>query len=212
MCTLIGGTWQGAGAVCEYTCGVPEEGACCMGSLCFDSSESLCNTLGGNWQGAFTTCESTCGATVVGACCLGGYCFDLPLDFCELVGGKWQGAGVTCEFTCDVADLGACCLWDNCFDSSLEFCEIADGDWYGLGSFCQDSFCDNAQINGSCCVNGACVTLLENDCVAVLGSFTPNENCDVVACIPYCGSDINNDGLVDVNDIMQIISDWGGCQ
>ena len=52
----------------------------------------------------------------------------------------------------------------------------------------------------------------QNDCIAVLGSFTPNENCDSVVCLPYCASDINNDGVVDVNDIMQIISDWGGCQ
>lgn len=211
VCSLIGGVWQGVGSLCQYSCSVSIEGACCMGSICFETSDSLCTVVGGNWQGEYTSCEFTCGVTVMGACCLGDHCFELPSDFCSLLGGNWQGSGATCEFTCDVKDLGACCMWDYCFDAPSQFCEIAGGNWYGKGSFCQDSFCANAQAKGSCCINGGCLMLLENECASVLGSFLVSETCSSVKCDSYCPADLNNDGIVEVNDILEIISSWGIC-
>jgi hypothetical protein len=65
---------------------------------------------------------------------------------------------------------------------------------------------------GACCSDGGCQVLLDTACAKGGGEFqgygtdcAVGNPCD----LPQCESDINDDGSVDVGDLLQVIGDWG---
>jgi hypothetical protein len=72
--------------------------------------------------------------------------------------------------------------------------------------------CTEPPVFGACCVNGEAVELYNDDCERILGEFM-GEGSDPtqVACSSYCPSDLDGDGVVNVNDLLQLIAAWGTC-
>lgn len=72
-------------------------------------------------------------------------------------------------------------------------------------------------VLGTCCVTSgeevACLTIPESVCTFYAGEYGGDgTNCvDDDNCVPpvQCASDINDDGRVDVADLLQVIGDWG---
>jgi len=82
------------------------------------------------------------------------------------------------------------------------------GDWIDKGGNLFYSFCDI----GACCTNNLCVLTNLNNCLYVGGEFTSEGVlCGLDTCPTSCIGDLNNDGYVDVTDLLQIVSLWGAC-
>ena len=68
---------------------------------------------------------------------------------------------------------------------------------------------------GACCVDGACITTSEADCVAAGGVFQGAlTDCVRANCPTSCDSDIappGGDDVVGVPDLLKIINTWGPC-
>ena len=65
---------------------------------------------------------------------------------------------------------------------------------------------------GACCVEDNCVQATELSCVDAEGVFYGTAvTCVVTECPATCDADINGDGIVDVSDLLALISVWGMC-
>jgi hypothetical protein len=68
---------------------------------------------------------------------------------------------------------------------------------------------------GACCVNGVVIEVFADECAAIGGVFfgkdvAPEDvQCDPKT--PPCVGDLNFDGVVDVSDLLQLLSNWGVC-
>ena len=84
----------------------------------------------------------------------------------------------------------------------------------GSGVQTLDTLNPSAAPTGACCVgtSGACLDITEALCIAGNGTFHgEGSDCGSVNCSPepYCPADINSDGVVDVSDVLTLISAWG---
>ena len=65
---------------------------------------------------------------------------------------------------------------------------------------------------GACCLDGLCITTAAADCSGNSGSWGgPNSSCADFDCPENCPSDVNGDGLINVNDLLLLIGSWGVC-
>ena len=64
---------------------------------------------------------------------------------------------------------------------------------------------------GACCYDGLCFSITEAECTEVGGTFTAEACSADTACATPCSSDVDNDGDVDIQDLLQMITDWGDC-
>lgn len=216
-CTNAGGAFQGSGSACG-TCPDPV-GACCVAGVGVcdeDLSEIVCAGGGGIWQGA----GSVCGNCVFqGACCIPktGNCAEVIETTCIAGGGVFIGLGSSCD--AEVCfPTGGCCLPDvTCSDGVAPAdCAGLGGTYEGNDSVCADITCPEPQ--GACCfINGNCSGLTEADCDLFAGAWSGAAStcedadesgtadvCEGVA----CPADINDDGTVDVVDLVQVITNW----
>lgn len=62
---------------------------------------------------------------------------------------------------------------------------------------------------GSCCLVTGCDALTEVQCADLGGSWTLSGSCD--DCAEYCEGDSNNDGYIDMDDLLNMLGNWGAC-
>ena len=65
----------------------------------------------------------------------------------------------------------------------------------------------------ACCVNGACIMVEPLMCGDVGGTLMSGgeEDCNATQCAEPCLGDVNNDSEINVNDLLTVIANWGGC-
>ena len=113
-------------------------------------------------------------------------------------------------------EVGACCLGSGeCISSQQATeCNTLGGVWQGANSTC-DSGCP--QPVGACCLpEEICKELTEADCLAAKGIFAgTSTTCESVSCLKPCLADISpegGNGVVDVDDLLEVINEWGACK
>jgi hypothetical protein len=203
-------------------------GVCCYQDNC----ESHCDTMTeddclGYFSSTYfpnTTCADVgCPppSEFYGACCYHidnvAYCFETDASGCDEVLGLWY-PGIPCEcIPCDQPKpTGACCYLDT--TSGLMVCDEMEqydcdkkpeSSYAGDYTVCDDEYC--CKPIGACCVNGQCLLVTQNQCDVGSGSYIGDGAiCDNVQC-DYCPADLDNDGDVDVADILILIGAWGIC-
>ncbi len=62
---------------------------------------------------------------------------------------------------------------------------------------------------GSCCLVTGCDAITQDTCNTLGGTWTVDGSCD--DCPEYCAGDTNNDGFVNLDDLLRLISNWGVC-
>jgi hypothetical protein len=147
-----------------------------------------------------------------GACCIvsTGNCGFFDLGTCDIVGGIHYGEGTTCE-TIICFPEGACCLPNGGCDGAVtpEQCSTLNGIFQGDSTQCDDAICP--QPTGACCGTSWCLDMTESDCTITGGAWhdatTMCGNGSI--CDSVCTEDLNNDGAVDVTDLLSVISEWG---
>ena len=137
-------------------------------------------------------------------------------NFCEnnpdAIYGNWNNSSGN-EFLNTCGDIeGACCVKEACYEVELIFCESIDGEWLGYNATCEEDSCVEPPQYGACCINGEAIPLYDYDCNRILGIFMgEGTNPDDVSCPLVCAEDVNGDGLINVSDLLAIISVWGAC-
>ena len=127
---------------------------------------------------------------------------------------------------CDDTSTGSCCFDSgSCQDQYGETdCVNSGGTWAGAGTWCDDINCSD--VGGACCVSGMCSEVDSSaDCS---GDYYEGERCGLLTCTGSgtgvvsvmfdpsvdppgdCSGDFNDDGTVDVNDLLMLIGNWGG--
>ena len=230
--TVYSGIYYGNGTSCAtITCGQPPTGACCyqdadLGWTCIDGTyENDCQTIyNGSWYAGtmcsnVTNCPPTTGA---GACCyedadLGWTCIWTDLFKCDNVYfGTWY-AGIPCnDIDCQpLGDVGACCYMadDGTMDCTIatytQCSQLSNWTYFGDGSTCANAIC--CAPVGACCILGDCLLASSEQCALAQGTFAGNGVlCDEILC-EFCTGDLNNDGVVNVADLLLLIAAWGAC-
>jgi len=203
-----GGTWLGWGSNCE-DCLVIDQGACCLVDElrmgCVITDPSACFGLGGKWMGSGSDCKACIPEPQPGACCTPTGCTILREDLCANIGGQWLGDDTDCG---QCPEISACCLCNGCIPMWEQDCLTAGGDWLA-GSGCDE--CHPSSPTGVCCLASGCImNASEEDCVTNLGEWLgPNGSCS--DCPQACFGDLNGDWVVDIQDLLILISHYGIC-
>jgi hypothetical protein len=216
-CDLItGSVWHGVGVPCtQVDCNQPPTlGACCFldpvdGLLCLDVTETDCDDLGGMWHAGLACSDPAIDCTVYdfsGACCTVNGCIVLSLADCHIAGGQWYGIGATCDQTA-CPDSGACCVCNGCLPMIESDCQTAGGNWL-VGAACSD--CPPTNPSGACCMNLGCATMTQSDCDGVNGTWLGSGS-GCAACPPPCPWDIDNDGVVRIDELLGLLNAFGPC-
>ena len=218
VCGSIDGTYVGSNNLTD--CGGTESGppgACCTDTGCVDVDHQYhCVLIGGTFVGPYTDCETTeCNTDdALGACCVAGNCAFTLESVCTDLAGEWQGAFVTCQTTSCTPPppFGACCYEGNCAELTEEVCLDLLGDWRGADTACAEEDCSIPPATGACCVASGCVEVTMAECFAAPGIYAGDETaCDGTECPGTCYGDVNEDGSVNVNDLLIVIAAWGPC-
>ncbi|MHC5007076.1 MAG: hypothetical protein ACYTGF_06930, partial [Planctomycetota bacterium] len=155
-------------------------------------------------------------AGVTGACCVPGAfaCIEntTEIECIIALAGIYQGDDTTCggEF------CGACCFSDeSCLDDVPPDGCTALGGAHEPQTHCVDAGCE---VGACCLADSTCQELREADCTdaggqwkgaeSICGDFDQDGTDD--AC-ESCRSDTNGDGVVNVQDFLNLLADWGDC-
>tara|TARA_B100000959_G_scaffold284405_1_gene355943 strand:- start:353 stop:2668 length:2316 start_codon:yes stop_codon:yes gene_type:complete len=228
FCLVVNGIWYGPGSFCsdlevmDECAGEPEIGACCYGddtgSQCEDMIEEFCLDLYGNWHGPGSLCSDPwvmeeC-SHHLGACCYesddhceDGYIPDCAdADCCE---EGWIGDGYPdCEdqqFGCDLT----------CYENDGGDCDAADAWSDSSGGINSGIDISEKLQNGPIsrdATESYCEEMSESDCYYLYGgSFYPSIDCSDQLVVDECSGDtgmlgdLNDDGVVDVMDLVSLV-------
>ncbi|MCH2136567.1 MAG: hypothetical protein MK101_08295 [Phycisphaerales bacterium] len=65
---------------------------------------------------------------------------------------------------------------------------------------------------GACCLDGLCITTASADCEGHGGTWGgPDSSCADFSCPTSCPGDTNDDGVVNIEDLLNLIGAWGAC-
>ncbi len=208
------GDWVMRASVTPFDCGAAL-GACCkLDGSCIDATAAQCATIDGTYQGDGSICDVDLCPEPTGACCVQSTqtCVDSEEATCEAFGGTWLVGQLCDEINC--FPVGACCLLDGtCVpDATPESCAAFEGLFQGDGTSCATVECPEPE--GWCCTDsGDCFNLTEATCNAFGGAWGGGgSTCDDAdACNPVddCEGDLNQDGSVNVDDILEVLSSYG---
>ncbi len=105
----------------------------------------------------------------------------------------------------------ACCSSDgSCQDLLPEECASTGSQAQGEATSCDTTSCVPF---GACCIDEECSDRSEADCVAGGGVYQGDGSaCATSACTPAsCAFDLNGDQFIDVQDLVEVITNWGPC-
>ncbi|HIA72410.1 MAG TPA: hypothetical protein EYO01_06920 [Phycisphaerales bacterium] len=169
-------------------------------------ADSDCDTIGGgavlNIVNSIVTLEDP------------SVCYNLLCDSEDLFSGDAPiivGEILDCSSS---DDPGACCGGSACWEMVEADCIDGGGAWNGNGSVCGGVTCDGGtgSETGACCVEDNCVQATELSCVDAEGVFYGTTvTCVATECPATCDADVNGDGIVNVSDLLALISVWGMC-
>ncbi len=90
-------------------------------------------------------------------------------------------------------------------------CSVSGGTYQGDGDGCDSNPCGEPGT-GACCVTTGCLSATMQDCFNANGSFAGElVSCNDVACPTVCAADLNDNGEVDIDDLLLLIAAWGSC-
>ncbi|HIB01252.1 MAG TPA: hypothetical protein EYO31_05055 [Phycisphaerales bacterium] len=159
----------------------PPTGACCIDLSCQTLSEKDCIALNGVYNGDETICSTASCDGTIQCVCA--ETFSVGDTVVCLVDAPWGNPGLT------IGDIGT----------------VICGGYYSGGSILVqwENFVDGSGLNNCDCNP------------ADLGEGTDRwwVTCEMIEITdaPTCAADFNNDGIVNVSDLLELIGAWGVC-
>ena len=212
----------------EWDCIVDpgDEGACCYegagGLICEQLDEPFCLEMNGYfYPGIPCECIECEVPDYLGACCYQSdctlYCYDMSEEECSGYFGSTFYPNTSCDaVTCPPPSdkEGACCYEDSvegpsCIYTNVWTCDEYNGTWHA-GIPCECIECPNETPMGACCVCKGCDILSNATCENLGGDWLGGgSSCD--DCPKPCPTDVDNNGIVYIQDLLEVISNWGPC-
>ena len=168
----------------------------------------------GDGTGTFTNSGQELGNSYSLSVALGDLDGDGDLD-AMVANGGWMGKQPNTVWTNDRDRRGMLCLraiWLGVSSNGhlSDSCVIHRREsTFGNGS-CSDTICPEPTATGACCVDEvAARSNTETACTELGGTWTEGGACD--DCPDSCAGDTNGDGVIDIFDLLNMLSDWGTC-
>ncbi|MHC5026856.1 MAG: hypothetical protein ACYTGR_08885 [Planctomycetota bacterium] len=180
--------------------------------ICADHAIQLCSNCGGSGAGGCCNAngDPACGDT---SCCAA-VCLELP-SCCETM---WDEAcAELAADLCGQCALTACCFpTDVCEDMTGFDCLFAGGSPVPQQT-CSEVECGGGFTPGACCLpDGACQQVFDiSICLTTGGEFQGlGSQCADVECPTptECVGDVDGDNVVDVQDLVLVLTNWGECK
>ena len=266
VCLISGGTFLGVDVTCEMGWCEPDAPfACCFGDSCSDLSSTECEVLEGYWLGIGTQCSSTpCNPPPNNFCAdafqvhtgvydftsIGAFNTDLPINHEVTCPNQYAGdtmysdvwfwykacySGQLLVSTCDIVDFDSTIVvyTGSCEDSIDDLVEVeCNGDFEDCGGFTSElsmnvvaneiyiirvgGFGDGSSGVGQIVIGGD--NCHDIQCVGDTDENGEVDVLDLLLIIDHWGEvdsiqyDINEDGIVGLGDILLILQNWGHCQ
>ncbi len=209
------GDWVIRSTYTPFQCASATGGCCFADASCELLSESDCGTLNGIWAGADVTCTQADCQPSPGACCVEstGACTEVDEATCVAFGGAFHANESCATWIC--FPEGACCLANGDCTGPVqqETCVGFGGTFMGHGTDCATIDCPDP-IGWCCPEDGSfCSDMTESQCDAFGATWGGvGTSCDdATACGgASCPGDVDGSGAVDVDDLLLILSGWGG--
>ena len=110
-----------------------------------------------------------------------------------------NGGGIACYHQSTVTMIN--CILENNSSINIWIDSITDSDLILASS-------DPPSPSAACCVSSGCVALSSDDCTAMGGNWLGEDvSCD--DCPASCSGDTNNDGAIDIEDLLNMLSNFG---
>ena len=135
------------------------------------------------------------------------------LDECDIANGTSPDVNPTdgVPDECQGIPNGACCIGSQCIMGTEISCTSNGGDYLGNGIACSSDSCGTSGT-GACCLLGTCIEATLENCFVSGGSFAGVfATCNETNCPSSCSGDVNNDGTVQIDDLLLLIGAWGAC-
>ena len=116
--------------------------------------------------------------------------------------GDWtdNGSNTLAE---NCPDVGGCCIGADCITVGELLCVQTGGTWL-------DSCHDCGEPTGACCVTSGCDSLPEASCTSMGGTWLGEDvSCD--DCPAACAGDTDGNGVVNIEDLLNMMDGWGAC-
>ena len=118
------------------------------------------------------------------------------------------------EITGCTSGEGACCGGVACWEMNYNDCIVGGGVWGGEETICAMVNCnsDNNSGLGGCCIDETCILAASSSACDDADGIFAGEHMQCVDVTCYgCPADLNGDGSVEVNDVIEVIASWGAC-
>ncbi|UCD74138.1 MAG: right-handed parallel beta-helix repeat-containing protein [Phycisphaerales bacterium] len=227
-CDFTDNTAEGDGGALSATIGSPRVSGCSFTSNAADTGGGLHGYLSSL---TVEDCDFTTNVTVYG----GGGMFldgneDVIIRRTTFTGNSATGGGAIlntlnyalvdvtdCTFSLNSASTGkggaiytspdgrttlADCTFDGGPDAEHD--SITGMEWEMLAPY--------SPPTGACCLNGGCIVATEAACTEAGGTYMGDETtCADVDCPDPCPADVNDDETVNIDDIFEVLAQWGPC-
>ena len=101
---------------------------------------------------------------------------------------------------------GACCINMDCVSLTETSCTEQGGAWLGVEGSCDDC----GEPTGACCVTSGCDVVTESSCMNFGGTWLgEGGSCD--DCPASCMGDTDGNGVVNIEDLLNMMGSWGAC-
>ena len=190
-CTISGNTadYGGGGICCDY-----------LSNPIISDCTITGNSSNGNGGGIY--CGNQSNPAISGSV----ICGNAP----DQLNGIGLPEGSLVSDSCDIVSntFGACCLGGTCMIGTEADCTAAGGTYAGDDVACAEAGCATPPVTGACCVSSGCESLNNDDCTAMGGNWLGEDgSCD--DCPASCSGDTNNDGVIDIEDLLNMLSSFG---
>ncbi len=239
QCSAASGTYVGNDILCaNANCPQPPVAACCLpDGQCIDEDQFTCADMNGEYQGDGTACTTTScpipcpDATIKVLILTDAAPKQTTWEVREQGSGTVVGSGGPYAEPGTLFETDVCVSSTSCYDFTI-FDSAGNGIFPGgyqvsyngtivgaSGNFTGASATvanigDNCMglAMGACCFSDqSCLQLTQPGCLLSAGSFQGNGTlcADNPCAAAPCDGDTNNDGVVDVTDLINVISTWG---
>jgi hypothetical protein len=125
----------------EPCCPQDPEFVCCVGEVCYITTEQECADMMGDWHPEWDTCEPNPCLIERFVCCVGEVCYITTEQECADMMGDWHPEWDTCEPNPCEYERFVCCVCEDCYIATQDECDDLGGEFHPEWDTCEPNPC-----------------------------------------------------------------------